>query len=166
MTGLTEVYTDTNAGSSKTLSVSAFTINDGNAGNNYTVTSVNSSSGVIYPALLSITATTNTKNFDGTTGAAAIPTVAGLQGNDTVTGLAEVYSDPIAGPGKTLSVSSFTVNDSNSGNNYTVTTATDTTGFIYSNATVFTNNTVNTSQTPVVYGGPGHLYDHRHGNQW
>ena len=73
-------------------------------------------------AVLTIIATTNIKTYDSTTNAAATPTVSGLVGNDSVTGLAEVYSDPNAGTSKTLSVSSFTVNDSNSGKDYTVMT--------------------------------------------
>ncbi len=46
----------------------------------------------------------------------------GLVGNDSVTGLAEVYSDKNAGSSKTLSVSAYTITDGNSGNNYAVVT--------------------------------------------
>ncbi len=130
VTGLAEVYTSANAGSSKTLSVSAFTINDSNSGNNYALTTVTNTTGLINKAALTITAITNTKTYDASTSALATPTVAGLQGADTVTGLAEVYTDTKAGAGKTLSVSAFTINDNNSGNNYALTTVTDTTGLI------------------------------------
>src|SRR5207245_1828284 len=58
------------------------------------------------------------------------PTTSGLQGSDTVTGLAETYDTKNAGTGKTLSVSAYTVNDGNSGGNYIVTPRTDTTGVI------------------------------------
>ncbi len=68
-TGLTEVYADPNAGTGKTLSVSAYTINDGNSGNNYTVVTVTNTTGVITQAALTITATTNTKTYDGNTSA-------------------------------------------------------------------------------------------------
>jgi len=85
----------------------------------------------IAKAVLTITAQTNTKVYDAETTAAATPTVKGLQGADTVTGLAETYDNKNAGTGKTLSVSSsYTVNDGNSGNNYTVATLNDTTGVI------------------------------------
>ena len=47
--------------------------------------------------------------------------MSGLVGNDTVTGLAEAYSNANAGSGKTLSVSAYTISDGNGGNNYTVT---------------------------------------------
>ncbi len=98
-------------------------MNDGNGGNNYTVTTASDATGVINKATLTITAATNTKAYDSTTTAAATPTVAGLVGNDTVTGLGEAYTTPSAGTGKTLSVSSgYTVNDGNAGQNYAVTT--------------------------------------------
>lgn len=58
----------------------------------------------VNPAALTITATANTKIYDGSGSAAALPTVSGLQGNDNVTGLAEVYNDATVGSGKTLSV--------------------------------------------------------------
>src|SRR5260221_5442709 len=126
---LAETYSDRNAGANKTLTPTA-TITDGNAGNNYAVTLVTNTTGVINKALLTITATTNTKTYDGTTGAAALPTVTGTQTGDTVTGLAEVYADKNAGTGKTLTSSAFTVNDGNGGNHYTVGTAANTTGTI------------------------------------
>ena len=126
-----EIYSDANAGAGKTLSFTSYTVNDGNGANNYTVTVVNTNTtGMINKAPLTITATRNTKTYDASITAAATPTVSGLRGNDTVTGQAEVYSDSNPGTGKTLSISSFTVNDGNGGNNYTVTTVTNTTGEI------------------------------------
>ena len=97
-------------------------MNDGNSGGNYTVSLAANATGVISPAAMTITATPNTKLYDGTTSAAAVPTVSGLQGSDTVTGLAEVYDTKDAGIGKTLSVSAYTINDGNTGGNYTVST--------------------------------------------
>jgi uncharacterized protein YfiM (DUF2279 family) len=130
VSGLAETYDTKNAGTGKTLSVSAYTVNDGNAGGNYTVSTVASTAGVINQAAMTITAITNTKTYDGTTSAAATPTVGGLQGSDTVTGLAETYDTKNAGTGKTLSVSAYTVNDGNAGGNYTVTTVASTAGVI------------------------------------
>jgi trimeric autotransporter adhesin len=120
VTGLTEAYDTRNAGAGKVLSVSAYTVNDGNSGNNYIVHTVANTQGMIEPAALTITAVPNTKIYDGTIFAAAVPTVTGLQGSDSVTGLAETYDTKDAGIGKTLSVSAYTINDGNSGNNYTV----------------------------------------------
>ena len=132
VTGLTESYSDKNAGTGKTLSVSpGYTVNDSNGGKNYIVTTVNNTSGVILQAPLTISAVANSKTYDATTSALAIPTTSGLQGSDTVTGLTESYADKNAGTGKTLSVSpGYTVNDGNGGKNYIVTTVTNTSGVI------------------------------------
>jgi len=92
------------------------TINDANYQGSATNTLV------IAKAPLTITAVPNIKTYDGTTSAAAIPTVSGLQGSDSVTGLAEAYDTKDAGIGKTLNVSAYTVNDGNAGANYTVST--------------------------------------------
>ena len=86
MTGLTETYDNRNVGTGKTLSVATYAVNDGNGGLNYTVTLVTNTTGVITQRALTITAVTNTKTYDGNTTAAGVPTVAGLQGSDTVTG--------------------------------------------------------------------------------
>ncbi len=100
------------------------TINDANYQGSATGTLV------INPATLTITALANTRTYDGTTDAAAIPTVTGLQGFDTVTALAENYDTKNAGTGKTLNVSAYIVNDGNGGANYTVTTVTSSAGVI------------------------------------
>jgi hypothetical protein len=130
VTGLAEIYDTKNVGSAKTLNVSAYTVNDGNAGGNYTVNTVASTAGVINQAVLTITAAANTKIYDGSTSASAIPTISGLQGSDSVSGLAETYDTKNVGTGKTLSVSAYMVNDGNTGGNYTVSTAVSTAGVI------------------------------------
>jgi len=85
---------------------------------------------VINPAPLTVTATANTKTYDGTTSAVAIPTVTGLHGFDAVTALAETYDTQNAGTGKTINVSAYIVNDGNGGSNYTVTTIASSAGVI------------------------------------
>jgi uncharacterized protein YfiM (DUF2279 family) len=130
VTGLAEIYDTKNAGTGKTLNDSAYTVNDGNNGNNYIVSTITSTAGVINRASLTITAAANTKTYDGSTSALATPTTTSLQGSDSVTGLAETYDTKNAGMGKTLSVSAYTVNDGNNGNNYTVSTVTSTAGVI------------------------------------
>ncbi|MEI6600657.1 MAG: YDG domain-containing protein, partial [Comamonadaceae bacterium] len=132
ITGLTEAYSDGNAGSGKTLNVSAYTVNDSNNGANYSVSTVANNAGVINQADLTITATSNTKVYDGSSTAAATPTVTGLKGSDTVSALAETYADKNAGSSKSLTVSAYTVNDSNGGANYNVITVADSTGVITS----------------------------------
>ena len=130
VTNVTEAYSDANAGTSKTLTVSYYVVNDGNSGNNYKVTTVSDKTGAVTPAALTLTALSNTKRYDATTSAAAVPAILGLKGSDTVTGLTEKYSDINTGTGKALSVANFTINDGNSGNNYTVTKVADATGAI------------------------------------
>src|SRR5207302_6037398 len=118
-----------------------YTVNDGNSGANYTVTTVADTTGVISAKALTITAQTNSKTYDSTTSAAAVPVVVGLVGSDTVTGKAEIYDTANAGVGKTLSVSAYTVNDGNSDGNYTVTTVNETTGVISYKALTYTDQT-------------------------
>jgi hypothetical protein len=123
----TQAFDSRNAGA-RTLTPSG-AVNDGNGGQNYVVTFL-PAGGTITPAPLTITATMNSKVIDGNTSAAAVPTVTVLIAPDTVTGLAETYDNPNAGSGKTLSVSTYTVNDGNGGNNYKVNTVTNATGVI------------------------------------
>ena len=63
---------------------------------------------------------TNTKVYDGTTSAAAIPTVSGLEGQRYRHEPDEVYATQPSARNKVLTVSAYTVNDGNSGNNYAV----------------------------------------------
>jgi filamentous hemagglutinin family protein len=142
VTGLSEAYADKNAGTGKTLVVgNGYAVNDGNSGGNYTVSLVNSTAGTITPAALTLTAATNSKTYDASTGAAAGPTVSGLQGSDSVTGMGEVYTDPNAGAGKTLVVNGYTVNDGNGGHNYAVNLVNNGTGIITpASLTVQANN--------------------------
>ncbi len=94
----------------------------GASAGNYTLAGA-SGSVAISPAALTITAVPTTKTYDGTTAAAASPTVTGLQSGDSVSGVAESYATANAGTGITLSVNGgYSVNDGNSGGNYTVTT--------------------------------------------
>ena len=127
--GLSEAYTSRNVlgTNGSTLVVSGYTVNDGNSGNDYVVTTA-TAAGTITPAALTITATTNTKVYDATTSASAKPTISGLKGTDTVTGVNEAYvsKDVLGTNGSTLTVSTYTVNDGNSGGNYAVTTVTTT----------------------------------------
>src|SRR5262249_38619061 len=131
VTGLSEFYNNNkNVGTGKTLSVQNYTINDGNGGKNYTVTTVNNTAGVVNNAPLTITAVTNTKTYDANTTANAAPSITGLQLGDTVTNLTETYSNANVGTGKSLSVATWLVNDGNNGGNYVVGTVANTSGVI------------------------------------
>ncbi len=160
VTGLAETYGQINTGTGLTLSVTAYVINDGNGGNNYSVATVASATGLISPAPLTITPTTNTKTYDSTTSAAAIPTVSGLYGNDAVISLAEVYASANAGLSRALSIAAYAINDGNGGNNYVVTTVTNNLGLTnpaaltitaLTNTKVFDNSTI-AAATPTVSG--------------
>src|SRR5437764_3390291 len=83
----------------------------------------------------------NTKTYDSTTSAAAVPVVVGLVGSDTVTGKAETYDTANAGVGKTLAEHTYEVQDGMSGVSYTVTTEKDTTGVISAKALTITAQT-------------------------
>jgi filamentous hemagglutinin family protein len=126
VTGLTESFGSKNVlgANGSTLSVnSGYVVNDGNAGNNYTLT-VNTATGTINSATLTLSAVTDTKTYDATTTATGTTvSVTGLQGTDTVTGVSESFNSKnvLGANGSTLSVNSgYVVSDGNSGNNYTV----------------------------------------------
>src|SRR5207249_1006504 len=106
----------------------------GNGGANYSYTFTAVSTGVIQARALTVTAQTNTKTYDGTTSAAATPAITSgtLQGTDTANFI-ETYDNKNVGTSKTLTPSG-TVTDGNSGNNYSYTFVTDTTGEIDSKA--------------------------------
>ncbi|MDE1931651.1 MAG: hypothetical protein KGI43_08825, partial [Alphaproteobacteria bacterium] len=124
-------YDTKNAGSGKILSVSAgYNVNDGNSGNNYTLSIVADNTGVINPLSITVTAATNTKTYDGGVTAAALPTITAgsLVGSDSAT-LSETYDTKDSGTGKTLTPLA-SIADGNSGGNYAVTYVTDSTGEI------------------------------------
>jgi filamentous hemagglutinin family protein len=126
VTQTTGTYDNANAGAGKTVTVSLaasdFTATGSTNLNNYQLpTSVSGAVGTITPAVLTLTASGSSKTYDGGTASSGAPTVSGLQGSDTVTGLSQAYDNKNAGTGKTLSVDGYTVNDGNSGGNYSVT---------------------------------------------
>ncbi|MFT3893179.1 MAG: sortase [Anaerolineales bacterium] len=125
----TQTFNTKHVGTNKTLTP-AGTINDGNGGNNYTVTFVNNTTGVITTRAITVTAVTDTKPFDGNTSSAGVPTITtgSLGTGDTAT-WTQTFDTPLVGTGKTLNPAG-TVNDGNSGNNYAVTFVPDNTGSI------------------------------------
>ncbi len=148
-------FADKNVGTGKTVTATGLALVGADAGN-YTVNTTATTIANITPAPLTIAATTNMKTYDGTRSATAIPAVAGLQPGDTVTGLAQIYDSKNAGTGKTLSVSAYTVNDGNSGGNYSVNTFDNTTGVIDPAALTYVANPA--------FGPSGHAVSALHGN--
>ena len=112
-----ETYGNKNAATGKTLAPSG-SVNDGNNGANYSVTFANDTTGVITARAITVTAQANTKTYDGSTSAAAIPTITSgsLTTGDTAS-FSETYDTPNVGTGKTLTPSG-TISDGNGGNNY------------------------------------------------
>ena len=155
-----ETYSTPNAGTGLTLTPSG-TVEDGNDGNNYTYTFVPVSTGVITAEALTITAVTNSKTYDGTTSAAALPVITSgsLQGSDTAD-FVETYSTQNVGTGLTLTPSGV-VNDGNGGNNYTYTFVADSTGVITAEALTITavtntktyDGTTSAAAVPVITSG-------------
>ena len=158
--GFTQVFSTKHVGTNKTLTPSG-SISDGNSGNNYSVTFANNTTGVITARAITVTAATNTKAYDGTTSAAATPTitVGSLTAGDTAS-LSESYDTRHAGTGKTLTPSG-TITDGNSGNNYAVTFVNDSTGVINARAITVTaasdskgyDGTTSSSGTPTITSG-------------
>ena len=80
--------------------------------------------GTITPAALTITATTDSKVYDGTTSLDGDPNDRRRSTTATrVTGLTQAFGskDVLGADGSTLAVTGYTVNDGNGGNDYTVT---------------------------------------------
>src|SRR5207253_6883978 len=98
----TETYNTWNAGTGKTLTP-AGSVSDGNSGNNYAVTFVNATNGVINARAITVTAAANTKTYDASKIGRATrrDTSGSLAGSDT-TLFTETYNNKNAGTGKTL----------------------------------------------------------------
>src|SRR5205814_10572524 len=119
--GLSQAFGSKNAlgTNGSTLSVTAYTVNDGNSGNNYTVTT-HTALGTISKAALDITAASDSKTYDGTTISSATPTASGVQTGDTVTGKTQAFGskNALGTNGSTLTVTERTGDDGGWGGNY------------------------------------------------
>jgi hypothetical protein len=124
-------YDNRNVGTGKTVTATGLAIS-GASSSNYVLSSTLASAaiGTINPTNITVTAAANTKNYDGTTASATLPTITSgaVQFGDTAT-FVQNYSDPNVGTGKTLTPSGI-VNDGNSGNNYNYTFVSNTNGTI------------------------------------
>ena len=99
----------------------------GDLTSNYNPLATANSSVSVTPAPLAINAVSATKTYDGTVSSTATPVVVGtVYGTDSVTGAAEAFASAnVLGTNlSTLDVTTYTVNDGNSGHNYTVTSNT------------------------------------------
>lgn len=132
VTGLWQQFANDNAGTGKTINIkSGFVVDDGNGGANYTVNTLNTNSGIITPASLTLSAVTDSKVFEGNLNSTGKPLVSGLVQGDRVTGLFQQFADRNAGTDKTINIKNgYVVDDGNGGNNYTVTLVSDHSGVI------------------------------------
>jgi Divergent InlB B-repeat domain/YDG domain/Bacterial Ig-like domain (group 3) len=132
----TQTFNDKNVGTGKALTLSG-TVIDGNGGTNYTVTFVAVNTGAITAKPITVTAVSDSKNYDGNTSSAGAPIVSpALVGTDTGNFI-QVFDNRNAGTGKTL-IPSGSVTDGNSGGNYNITFVNNTTGTIIKRAITVT----------------------------
>jgi predicted outer membrane repeat protein len=127
VTGLTQAFASKNVlgTNGSMLAVTGYTVNDGDGGRDYTVTT-DDAVGTITPAALFIAATSDSKVYDGTTASSKTPTYGTLYGSDTVTGLTQAFTSKnvLGANGSSLVITGYTINDGDSGKDYTVTTQT------------------------------------------
>ncbi len=127
---LIETYADKNFGvGNKTLTPSGL-VTDGNSGLNYLYTYTPVATGTINKKAVTVTAVNNSRVYNGTTTAAALPSVNPALATGDTSGFIEAYSNKNVGAGNKILIPSGTVNDGNTGLNYTVTFANFSTGTI------------------------------------
>jgi hypothetical protein len=124
-----EAYSDKNIGSGNKTLIPSGIVSDGNSGLNYSYTFNNFTTGTITVKPVTVTAATNTKVYDGTTTAAAIPNHTGIGTGDTANFI-EAYLDPNVGSSNKTLVPTGDVTDGNGGLNYSYTFNTISTGTI------------------------------------
>jgi galactitol-specific phosphotransferase system IIB component len=168
LSGGSFAFTNKNAGTGKTVTVSGVTLNDGNSGNNYYVSYADNTSSTINKANLILTTGNVVKTYDGSTSAlgSAVAT-SGTQvfAGDNISGGTFAFTNKHAGSGKTVTTSGVTVNDGNSGNNYNVTYADNSTSTINQASLVISSTDASktydgtTSATATAVVNSGTLFD-------
>ena len=114
----TQTFGTKHVGTGKTLTPTG-AVNDGNGGNNYSVTF--RTTGAISPRVITVTAVTDSKPYDGTTNSTGVPTVtSGSLASGDTGNFTQSFGDKHVGTGKTITPTG-SVNDGNGGNNYGVT---------------------------------------------
>jgi hypothetical protein len=114
-------FADKNVAQAKAVSVSDLNLSGNDAGN-YNLLPLTNLKAAITPAPLQISASSDSKIYDGSTQSSLAPkiTQGGLWGDDRLTGLAQTYESKNAlGAGQSkLIVSAYTLSDGNNGGNY------------------------------------------------
>ena len=136
----TETYDTKNVGTGKTLTP-AGSVSDGNLGNNYVVTFLNTTNGTITARALTVTATGVNKVYDGTTAATVALSDDHLAG-DVVTDAYTTasFATKSVATGKTVSVSGISISGADSGNYSFTTTATTTANITPAPLTITADN--------------------------
>ena len=121
-------------GTGKTVTVSGQSLT-GTDARNYALTEPTTTANITARAI-TVTAANDSKTYDGTTNSAGVPaiTVGSLASGDTAS-WTQTFGNKNVGTGKTLTPTG-TVSDGNSGNNYSVTFVSNTTGIIRPTGTV------------------------------
>lgn len=123
----TGTFNQKNAGQGLGYSYNNITLTGTDTGNYYLNGGINhlsGTNGIITPAPLTLSSSNVSKVYDGTTsanGSAQVIQGTQLFGTDSITGETFSFTDPSVGISKTVQLSGVTVNDDNSGNNYTIT---------------------------------------------
>ncbi len=162
LSGLSQSYASKNVlgENQSVLNVNnGYVLNDGNGGQNYLVTLV-PAAGTITKAPLTISATSQTREYNADTSSSAMPTYGTLYGSDSLSGLSQSYaSKHVLGENQsTLNVNiGYTLNDGNGGQNYTVTLATAagtiTKANLYINEVSVSNKVYDGEKTALLKGG-------------
>ncbi|MFK3889920.1 YDG domain-containing protein, partial [Sphingomonas sp. NPDC079357] len=112
------VFADRNAGAGKAVKVSGLSLIGAEAGN-YVLDAVADSSATISKAVLTLTASDDSKVYDGTRRSSGTVSVSGLVAGDTISGVTQAFDGKNAGT-RTISADSWTIADGNDGGNYTI----------------------------------------------
>ncbi len=139
-TGAALNFTDKNAGSGKTLNVSGGIINDGNGGNNYTITYVSNSGSTIAPKAITVSFSDADKTYDGTLEAAiGAETFSGVVAGDAVSldrsGMGATYAAKKAGT-QSVNYTGIALTGTDAGN-YTINSTAVGSGIINRKAVTF-----------------------------
>jgi gliding motility-associated-like protein len=129
-----ETYDTKNQGTNKTITPSATIVDATSASviGNYSITYVTNASGVITKLPITLTASTNTKVYDGTVSATATPTLTGSLASGDVGTYSETYDTKSQGTNKTITPSATIVDATSTSmtGNYSITYASTNTGVI------------------------------------
>jgi trimeric autotransporter adhesin len=125
---LNQHFGDKHVGKGKLL-IPSGSINDGNGGNNYSVTFLATTNGVIDPTPITVTAAPDNKPYDGTTGSTGVPVVAGAIASGDTPSFTQAFDNRNAGAGKTL-IPAGSIDDGAGGSSYAVSFVSSTAGTI------------------------------------